>query len=229
MAGFKKNDLFLALAIGFFSALMLVFVGGNLGEENQVFARIMPYANYLFIIFPLLCGGGIIITHFVAKIVGHFIYQLGKFVLVGGFNFLLDAAILNFFLVATKLTAGWPQTGFKGASFVLGIVSSYLLNKHWTFSADSKKDAKKEITRFVFISLIGFSLNIGLDYVFVNMVGSFWNMKPILWAQFSAVLAGAITMSWNFLGYKFIVFKVKAARIAEEKLVLAPTLQFDKK
>ena len=43
------------------------------------------------------------------------------------------------------------------------------------------------------------------------MLDSFWNMKPILWAQFSAVLAGAITMSWNFLGYKFIVFKVKAA------------------
>ena len=36
-------------------------------------------------------------------------------------------------------------------------------------------------------------------------------MKPILWAQFSAVMAGAITMSWNFLGYKFIVFKVKTA------------------
>ena len=123
-----------------------------------------------------------------AKIAGHFLYQLGKFVLVGGFNFLLDAAILNFFF-ATNLTTGWPQSGFKGVSFVLGIVSSYLLNKHWTFSAGSKKDAKKEITRFVFISLIGFSLNIGLDYVFVNMVGSFWNMKPILWAQFSAVMA----------------------------------------
>ena len=61
------------------------------------------------------------------------------------------------------------------------------------------------------------------------MVGSFWNMKPILWAQFSAVMAGAITMSWNFLGYKFIVFKAKAA-IAEsdEKLILAEELQFDK-
>lgn len=229
MADFKKNDLFLALAIGFLSALMLVFVGGNLGKENQAFAKIMPYANYLFLIFPLVCGGGIVITHFASKIAGRTLYQLGKYVLVGGFNFLLDASILNFFLFATKLTVGWPQTGFKGVSFVLGIVSSYLLNKHWTFSAASKKDTKKEIYQFVLISGVGFMLNIGADYFFVNMVGSFWNMKPILWAQFSAVMAGAITMSWNFLGYKFIVFKVKAARIAEEKLVLAPTLQFDKK
>lgn len=229
MADFKKIDLFLALAIGFLSAWMLVFVGGNLGEENQAFAKIMPYANYLFIIFPLVCGGGIIITHFVAKIAGHFLHQFGKFVLVGGFNFLLDAAILNFFLVATKLTAGLPQTGFKGVSFVFGIVSSYLLNKHWTFSAGSKEDVKKEITRFILISGIGFALNVGLDYIFVNMVSSFWNMKPILWAQFSAVMAAAVTMSWNFLGYKFIVFKIRTAEIAEEKIILAEALQFDKK
>ena len=229
MADFKKIDLLLALAIGFLSALMIVFVGRNLSEENKFFEVLMPYANYLFIIFPLVCGGGIVIAHFVAKIAGHTLYQFGKFFLVGGFNFLLDASILNFFLVATKLTAGLPQSGFKGASFVLGITSSYLLNKYWTFSADSSENKSKEIYRFILISGVGFILNVGLDYVFVNMVGSFWGMKPILWAQFSAVMAGAITMSWNFLGYKFIVFKVKAVEIGEEKLILTPTLQFDKK
>src|SRR3989344_5409022 len=105
MANFKKNDLFLALAIGFASALMLIFVGGNISEENKFFEKLMPYANWLFLIFPLVCGGGIVITHFAAKVAGRALYQFGKFFLVGGFNFLLDAAILNFFLFATKLTA----------------------------------------------------------------------------------------------------------------------------
>ena len=224
MTKFKKIDLFLALAIGISSAWMLVFVGRNLSEENKFFEALMPYANYLFLIFPLVCGGGIVITHFAAKIVGRSLYQFGKFFLVGGFNFLLDAAILNFFLVATKLTAGLPQTGFKGASFVFGIVSSYMLNKHWTFSAGSSENKSKEIYQFVLVSGVGFVLNVGLDYFFVNMVGSFWNMKPIIWAQFSAVMAAAIAMFWNFLGYKFIVFKVRTAEVAEEKLVLAQPL-----
>ena len=214
MNNFKKNDLFLALAIGFSSALMLIFIGRNLSEENKFFEKLMPYANWLFLIFPMVCGGGIVATHFAAKIAGHALYQFGKFFLVGGFNFLLDAAVLNFFLFTTKLTAGLPQTGFKGASFVLGIVSSYMLNKHWTFSAGSREYVKKEIAGFLVVSLVGFVLNVGLDYFFVNMVGSFWNMKPILWAQFSAVLAAAIAMFWNFLGYKFIVFKVKTAETA---------------
>ena len=127
-----------------------------------------------------------------AKIAGHFLYQLGKFVLVGGFNFLLDAAILNFFLFATNLTTGLPQSGFKGVSFCFGNCQQLSAEQALDLFGRFKKDTKKEITRFVFISLIGFSLNIGLDYVFVNMVGSFWNMKPILWAQFFRRDGGAI-------------------------------------
>src|SRR3990167_5919537 len=204
MTSFKKNDLFLALAIGFSSALMLIFIGRNLSEENKFFEKLMPYANWLFLIFPLVCGGGIVATHFAAKIAGRALYQFGKFFLVGGFNF---------FLFATILAAGWPQTGFKSASIFWSIISSYLWNKYWTFSGGSKENKGKEIYQFLAISGVGFALNVGLDYFFVNMVGSFWNMKPILWAQFSAVLAAAIAMFWNFLGYKFIVFKVKIAEI----------------
>src|SRR3989344_2243178 len=211
MANFKKNDLFLALAIGFSSALMLVYVGGNISEENKFFEKLMPYANWLFLIFPLVCGGGIVITHFAAKVAGRALYQFGKFFLVGGFNFLLDAAILNFFLFATKLTAGLPQTGFKSASFFWGAISSYLWNKYWTFSGGPRKNKGKEIYQFLAVTLTSFALNIGLDYVFVNMVGRFWNI----------------------LGYKFIVFKVKAAETVaveeDKKIVLAEMLQFDKK
>ena len=87
MTKFKKIDLLLALAIGFSSALMLVFVGRNLSGENKFFEILMPYANYLFLIFPLVCGGGIVITHFAAKIAGRFLYQFGKFFLVGGLIF----------------------------------------------------------------------------------------------------------------------------------------------
>ena len=60
--------------------------------------------------------------------------------------------------------------------------------------------------------MTSFILNISIDYVFVNMVGSFWNMSPALWAQFSAVLAATIAMTWNFIGYKFIVFKVEVVK-----------------
>ena len=104
---------------------------------------VLPYANYLFIIFPLVCGGGLLSPILWPRLLAIFFINWENSFWWEALIFLLDAAILNFFLVATKLTAGLPQTGFKGASFVLGIVSSYLLNKHWTFSADSKKTPKR--------------------------------------------------------------------------------------
>jgi len=207
MSVFKKNDLFLALVIGVFSALMMIFVGGNLGEENKFFETAVSYDGYLLAIFPLLCVLWIVATRFAVKFIGPTVHQFGKFILTGGFNFLLDMTVLNFFIFTTGITTGLPQSGFKSASFVFGVISSYLWNKYWTFSGISKGHNKKEIYQFLMVTLTSFVLNISIDYVFVNMVGSFWNMNPALWAQFSAVMAAAIAMIWNFIGYKFFVFK----------------------
>lgn len=207
MAYFKKTDLILSLAIGIFSALMIIFIGRNLSAENSFFETVVDYEGYIFVVFPLLCVAWIVSSRFASKFIGQTVYQFGKFILTGGFNFLLDATILNFFIFATGITDGLPQTGFKSASFVFGVISSFLLNRYWTFSVKLKKDIRKEIFQFLAVSGIGFAVNVGSDYFFVNMIGSFWGMKPALWAQFSAVLASAIAMIWNFAGYKFFVFK----------------------
>lgn len=206
---FKKTDLILSLTIGIFSALMMIFVGRNLSAENYFFETAVSYSGYILTVFPLLCVAWIIATRFASKFIGQTVYQFGKFILTGGFNFLVDATVLNFFIFATGITDGLPQTGFKSASFVFGVISSYLLNRYWTFSVNLKKNISKEILQFIAVSGIGFVVNVGADYFFVNMVGSFWDMRPFLWAQFSAVLASAIAMIWNFTGYKFFVFKSK--------------------
>lgn len=220
MAKLRKKDIILALIIGELSALMMIFVGGNLSKENQMFAIIMPYADYLLFIFPVLCAAGLFLAYLLSRIIRHFIFQLGKFCLVGGFNFLLDAAVLNFFIFATGLAAGLPQSGFKSVSFAMGVVSSYLWNKNWTFKlsgTNSVKSAKKEFAHFLMVSGIGFALNISIDYVLVNMVSPFWNMPPRTWAQFSAVLAAAISLNWNFTGCKLFVFNNKKCEIKNEQ------------
>lgn len=203
----KKTDMLLSLIIGLLSALMIIFVGGNLSAENSFFEPIADYFKYLLVVFPLFCVFGLLLCRLLAEKFGSFFYQIGKFTLVGGFNFLLDVTILNSLIFATGAVKGPPQSGFKAVSFIFGAVSSYLLNKHWTFQSKSNGGASKEILRFAAISSVGFTVNVAADYVFVNMISSFWEMKPILWAQFSAVMAAFVAMSWNFIGYKFFVFK----------------------
>ena len=213
MAKLRKKDIILALIIGELSALMMVFVGGNLSEENQAFVIVMPYAKYLLFVFPVLCAAGLFFAYLLSRIIRHFVFQLGKFCLVGGFNFLLDAAVLNFFIFTTGIAVGLTQSGFKGASFVVGVISSYLWNKHWTFKPPKTNNIKKEFARFLMVSGIGFVLNISIDYVLVNMISPFWNMPPRTWAQFSAVLAAAISLNWNFTGCKLFVFNNKKCEI----------------
>lgn len=203
----KKTDMLLSLIIGLLSALMIIFVGGNLSAENSFFEPITSYFKYLIVVFPLFCVFGLLLCRLLAEKLGSFFYQIGKFILVGGFNFLLDVTILNSLIFATGAVRGPWQSGFKAVSFIFGAVSSYLLNKHWTFQPKSNGGASKEILRFAAISSVGFTVNVAVDYVFVNMIGSFWEMKPMLWAQFSAVIAAIVAMSWNFIGYKFFVFK----------------------
>ncbi|MEK7130930.1 MAG: GtrA family protein [Patescibacteria group bacterium] len=212
MSKFKKWDLILASAIGLSSSLMMIFVGRNLSGENDFFKTAISYSGYLLAIFPMLCILWIIAMRFASKFIGVGVYQFGKFILTGGFNFLLDATVLNFFIFSTGIMTGLPQSGFKSVAFVFGVISSYLWNKYWSFSGISKGHKKKEIYQFLAVTLTSFILNISIDYVFVNMVGSFWNMSPALWAQFSAVLAATIAMTWNFIGYKFIVFKVEVVK-----------------
>ncbi|NUQ57288.1 MAG: GtrA family protein [Candidatus Paceibacter sp.] len=220
----RKIDIGLALVIGLAAALMMILIGRNLSAENSAFAVVMPYANYLLAVFPLFCLGVLVISYWLSLFVKKFIYphtsfhtkktgvgvyQLGKFCLVGGFNFLLDATILNIFIFATGIAAGFQQSVFKSVSFVVTVVSSYLWNKHWSFNSQEEHN-KKEIISFFFVTIIGFLINVGLDYFFVNLVKPFGSMPPKTWAQFSAILAAAAGLVWNFAGLKLIVFKKKS-------------------
>ncbi len=205
MNKFKKSDLLFPLVIGEVCAWLMILVGRNLVTENPSLAGLSQYLNYLPIVFPLLCIVGLFAAYLLSKVIP-VLYQIAKFVLVGGFNFLLDMAVLNFLVFATGIASGIIQTGFKSVSFFIAVINSYLLNKYWTFKRESDESASKEFLQFVIVSLIGMFINASVDYVFVNMVSPFGGMPLKTWAQFSAVLAAAVGMFWNFLGYKFIVF-----------------------
>lgn len=208
MNNFKKSDLLLALIIGEVCAWLMVFIARNLAVEMPAIAAITPYINYLPVVFPILCAAGLIIAHLLSKIVP-VIYQAAKFVLVGGMNFLIDMGVLNFLIFYTGVSTGLVQSGFKGISFLVAVGNSFLWNKFWTFKRDSTEKVGQEFFQFVVVSIIGLLLNLGIDYVFVNIVHPFGGMPLKTWAQFSALLAAALSLFWNFLGYKFIVFDVK--------------------
>jgi len=198
----------LALIIGEVSAWLIIVIAGNLAGENPGILFITPYLKYLPLVFPIFCLIFLRIARWIGKTIP-VVYQLAKFILVGGLNFLIDMGVLNFLIFATGISAGITQSGFKSLSFLVAVINSYIWNRYWTFKREIKKSVLQEFFQFFTISVVVFLINVGIDYIFVNEVRPFWEITLKTWAQFSAMMAVAIATVCNFLGYKFIVFNTK--------------------
>jgi putative flippase GtrA len=124
----------------------------------------------------------------------------GRFVLVGGFNTVLDFALLNGLSVL-----GLPVMGANTVSTGIAMISSFILNKKYTFRSDSKNHLK-DVTLFIIFTLVGL-------WVIQNLVISgLLHVLPADWSQFmrlngAKVLGTGVSMVWNYLSYKHVVFR----------------------
>ncbi|MCK5044145.1 GtrA family protein [Candidatus Parcubacteria bacterium] len=195
----KKSDLIIALVIGELIALFSFSIFKNMEVQIEWLYWIWP------VFMPIFCAGCLWFASVLAKKLS-FIWQLAKFVLVGVLNTLIDIGILNFLMLVTGIASGTFYSIFKGFSFIVSVVNSYFWNKHWTFGKKTEK-TKTEFIQFFIVSVIGFGINVSSASIIVNIIGPQFGLSPAIWANVGAIGAAFCGMTWNFLGYKFIVFK----------------------
>lgn len=132
--------------------------------------------------------------------------QFFKFAVVGVMNTLIDLGVLNGLILLTGMAVGWQFSVFKGISFIAAVINSYFFNKFWTFKS-KKSVGAGELLQFFAVSVGGFVVNVGTASLVVNVIGPLWGISPTLWANVGAISAIAFSMAWNFIGYKFLVFR----------------------
>lgn len=201
-----RRDLIISAVIGFLCAVLILPIAQNLNIQQS-------YAFVLLAVLPVLCIAGMAVAYWLAKKIKVF-YQIAKFVLVGAFNTFLDWGVLNLLMFLASITAGSLYVVFKGISFLVAMASSYFWNKFWTFKKSSPENASepvqdnaKEMLRFFIVSLIGFLMNVGAATLLVNVLGPQAGLSKELWANVGALAGTVLGMTWNFAGYKLIVFK----------------------
>lgn len=197
----EKRDIIACLIAGELIALLSFGILKNFGIEQKLIYWLLPILMPAFCLFCLYIA-------FVLKKTIPMIWQLAKFVLTGVLNTVIDLGILNLLMYEFNIFSGLFFSIFKGISFLGATTNSYFWNKFWTFDS-KKKIHKKEFTQFFFISGIGFLINIGTATIIVNAIGPQFSLSAKVWANFGAVIASFAGMTWNFLGYKFWVFKKK--------------------
>ncbi len=155
----------------------------------------------------------------IKKILGKYltIRQFIRFVLTGGLNTSIDLGILNILMFSTGYYEGGCYMVLKTISFTCAATFSYFMNKYWVFKAKLKKKEVKKFSQFFLVSVFGAVINVGVATLVVTF------LKPAviknlpleisgeIWGTIGAIFGSAIGLIWNFMGYKFIVFKKQPA------------------
>ena len=134
------------------------------------------------------------------------VFQAIKFAAVGVSNTVVDLGIINMLMFITGIAMGWWFSFFKAIGFFAALANSYVWNHTWTFDARAGR-AGKTIIGFVIVSAGGFLINVGAASILVNAVPRFLEISPQAWATIGSIAAVLFSMVWNFVGYKFFVFK----------------------
>ncbi len=207
MIKMKKTDYIFPLIIG--EAIALIFLAVSrvgISEALSLPSIVDDSAIYFPIVFPILSLIGTIIASLVSGIFP-VLFQLAKFVLVGALNTFVDLGFLNFLMLMSGISFGWVYSFFKAMSFITSVVNSYFWNKFWTYEHKETKVGGKEMGKFFLVAGTGFVLNVSVASFIVNVIGPQFGISSELWANIGAFIAIIAVFMWNFLGYKFLVFK----------------------
>ena len=204
----NKRDLLLVTGIGALVGILVQPIIANVIRDihNVIPAPIGVIRTGSFVLFLLLAPFAL----FAAAQIGRFvpvIYQFAKFAAVGTLNSFVDLGVFNLetFLLGT-LPTDITFAVFKAISFFIATTNSYVWNKYWTFGVTRTPEAN-EVVKFYSIAIAGGFLNVGVATL-VKIAGGPAVISPELWINVIAPIAGIFSVFiWNFMGYKFFVFK----------------------
>ncbi len=196
----KKIDVVLSLVAGEGVALLFCWLLKS-SQSNILFLYwLLP------VLFPLLS----LFCLWIAYLIGKkfiFVFQLAKFVLIGALFAVFDLAILNVLMEFFSATQGMKYLIFVTISFVITTAVKYVADKHWAFEKSGKEKIGSELSLFFIITLISAGIQIGLAHIIVNVIGPSFGINLLVWGNIGKIGGIAVASAWNFIGYKFFVFK----------------------
>lgn len=202
----NKKDILASLLCGEIASWFLIFVIKNpYIEEFRGLAKIGVLLWALPFVLPIIFLLGVIVAEWLSKIFQIF-KQIIRFGEVGILNTFIDFGILNLLIGVTGITSGWGLAPFNTISFLFGVTNSYFWNKLWTFDKGGKTGGK-EFFQFLIVSAVGWGINTGIVVLGTIYITPLASISAGAWANIMKIVATLVSMAWNFIGYKFIVFR----------------------
>jgi putative flippase GtrA len=199
----KRIDIILAFITGEGVAWLFVWLIRNSPNIN------LPFLYWLLpVSFPVLAIFAIWISYLIGKRF-LFVYQLGKFLLIGAFFAIFDLIILNILLEYFGISKeeGVKYAIFVATSFVIATTVKYVADKYWTFEKANREQMGLEFGKFFVITLISGGIQVGVASLIFAAAPSLLGMTELVAGNIGKIGGIIVASAWNFIGYKFIVFK----------------------
>jgi putative flippase GtrA len=131
-----------------------------------------------------------------------------RFVLVGGLNTVLDFGLFNIFrLFLPLLAANTLSTG-------IAMISSFLLNKKWTFKSKGKSYLREIILFFLFTIISIWIIQNGFIWLIKEFIPHF-GLPDFVFDNIAKIIAAVPSLIFNFITYNKIVFRNKIQEKAQ--------------
>ena len=196
-----KLDYSITVLVGFLTGVFLVPTAVNLGVKSYAVLFFLP------LVVPVLFAIGIWLGVFLSRWLA-IMMQFSKFVAVGLSNTAIDFGILNILSMLTGITAGLQVGGVNVPGFVAAVVNSYFWNQNWVFKGrESGEGVLHDFPKFLAVSVIGLIINSVIIILITNYGEAVIGLQPETRLNIAKVVATGMVLVWNFLGYKFLVFR----------------------
>jgi putative flippase GtrA len=181
----NKNDILFSIIAG----LMVAWVGIDfLGTKFW----------FLLVVLPVLAVLGFLLCDIISKKMA-FVGQAGRFGLIGAFADVIDIKVYQLLFFLLPISLPW-----KAVSFIVATVIKYFLNKHWAFQKHEGVGQGREVLVFFIFTCVGLLINIASFSYFVKITTG---IPETMWTELCIIFAALVAAVWNFIGYKFFVFK----------------------
>lgn len=211
-----KKDYVFGIAAGFLIGLLAMPVLQT--------AKPALYQKFSWVIFPFFLIAtpiGLMIAHWIGRKLS-VVWQVAKFGVIGVLNTLVDLGVLaaltlfvrNQYAIESEMKAFaigalivTYYTVYKSISFITAVINSYYWNKYWTFAGGVAVKTRAAFIQFFLVSVVGFFINVSISTYVFKSVASIGGMSDDQWGLVGAATGSVLGLAWNFVGYKFVVFK----------------------
>lgn len=135
------------------------------------------------------------------------LFQFAKYAAAGALSAFIDLGVLNIFSLVFKIYSGPALLIFNSVSFLTATTNAYFWNKLWAFKKDGDQPSLREYLKFICVTLTGLLINTGIVFFMTSVVGAPAGVSAAVWENVAKASSIIPNVTWNFIGYKFFIFK----------------------